>query len=63
MEIILGLLLAGLAITLLDVDNALYMTSVVDHLKPQEQQKAIFWGLLLELAGRLFLLLVFFQPL
>ena len=61
MDFILTLLLAGLAITLLDVDNALYMTSVVDQLKPQQQQKAIFFGLLIELAGRLFLLFFFFN--
>ena len=57
---ILTLLRNGLIVTSLDIDNALYMTSVVDQVKPKKrQQQFIFWGLLVEYVGRLALILFF----
>lgn len=48
----LELLKEGLVVTALDVDNALYMTSMVEQLEPIRQRRAIFWCLLIELLGR-----------
>lgn len=57
---LLALLRNGLVVTSLDIDNALYMTSVVDQVKPKKmQQRLIFWGLLVEYLGRLALILFF----
>jgi predicted tellurium resistance membrane protein TerC len=48
----------SLFVTSLDIDNALYMTSVVDQVKPRtRQQRLIFWGLAVEYLGRLVLIL------
>jgi len=52
----LELLKQGLVVTARDVDNALYMTSMVEQLEPARQRRAIFWGLLIELIGRLALI-------
>lgn len=41
---LLTLLRLSLSVSLLDVDNALYMTSVIDPLPPKKQKKAIRWG-------------------
>lgn len=50
----------GLLVTSLDIDNALYMTSVVDQVKPRKRQQwLIFWGLVVEYLGRLVLILFF----
>ena len=56
---LLELLKQGLVVTALDVDNALYMTSMVEQLEPARQRRAIFWGLLIELIGRLALIALF----
>ncbi len=53
------LLWLGLSTTLLDVDNALYMTSAIDQLPSDEQKRAIRWGLLIEFFARLGLVLIF----
>lgn len=51
----------SLLVTSLDIDNAMYVTSVVDQVTPRKQQKAlIFWGLAIEYLARL-LLILFFQ--
>ena len=47
MQYLLELVKLGAATTLLDVDNALYMTAAIEPLPPEKQKKAIFWGLLL----------------
>ena len=49
----------GISVTLLDVDNALYMTSAIEALPADEQRKAIRWGLLIEFFARLGLVLIF----
>lgn len=59
MQHLLELLKLGATTTLLDVDNALYMTSAVDPLPAEKQKKAIFWGILLELVGRIVLIIIF----
>ena len=56
---LLTLLRLGFSTTLLDVDNALYMTSAVDPLPREVQRKAIFWGLVIEFLGRLGLVVLF----
>ncbi len=56
---LLTLLRLGFSTTLLDVDNALYMTSAVDPLPHEVQRKAIFWGLVIEFIGRLGLVIIF----
>jgi predicted tellurium resistance membrane protein TerC len=56
---LISLLIQGLTTTALDVDNALYMTSMVESLEPDKQRRAIFWGLFLELLGRLGLIAIF----
>ena len=51
----------SLLVTSLDIDNAMYATSVVDQVKPRKRQKRlIFWSLAIEYLGRL-LLIFFFQ--
>lgn len=51
----------SLLVTSLDIDNAMYITSVVDQVTPRKRQKAlIFWGLIIEYLARL-LLIFFFQ--
>jgi predicted tellurium resistance membrane protein TerC len=61
MASLLTLLRNSLLVTSLDLDNALYMTSVVDQVTPRKkQQQLIFWGLIIEYLGRL-LLILFFQ--
>jgi predicted tellurium resistance membrane protein TerC len=59
MQYLLELVKLGAATTLLDVDNALYMTAAIEPLPPEKQKKAIFWGLLLEFSARILLVLVF----
>jgi predicted tellurium resistance membrane protein TerC len=49
----------GATTTLLDVDNALYMTAAIDPLPAEKQKKAIFWGLIIEFFARI-LLVIFF---
>jgi predicted tellurium resistance membrane protein TerC len=44
---------------LLDVDNALYMTSAVDPVPPEQQKRAIFWGLVIEFFVRIALVILF----
>jgi predicted tellurium resistance membrane protein TerC len=56
---LLTLLRLSLSVSLLDVDNALYMTSVIDQLPPEKQKKAIRWGLVIEFIARLGMVLVF----
>jgi len=55
----LDMLRLGATTTLLDVDNALYMTAAIDPLPAEKQKKAIFWGLVIEFFARL-LLVIFF---
>ena len=50
------LLRQSLFITLLDVDNAIYMTSIVEGLPRQKHRQAIAWGIFSELAGRIILI-------
>lgn len=51
----------SLLVTSLDIDNAMYVTSVVDQVTPRKQQKVlIFWSLFIEYLARL-LLILFFQ--
>jgi predicted tellurium resistance membrane protein TerC len=59
LEQLLTLLRLGVSTTLLDVDNALYMTATVDPLSPEEQKRAIRWGLFIEFLARLGLVVVF----
>ncbi len=59
MELLLTLLRLGVSTTLLDVDNALYMTAAVDLLSPEEQKRAIRWGLFIEFLARLGLVIIF----
>lgn len=55
---IIGLLGKGVGSTGLDVDNALYMTSMTGAVKHEEQDKLIFWGIAAEFIGRVALLAV-----
>ena len=43
----------GILSTLLDVDNAIYMTSRIKNLSFKQQRQAIIWGLLVEFIGRI----------
>jgi predicted tellurium resistance membrane protein TerC len=56
---LLTLFRLSLSVSLLDVDNALYMTSVIDQLPPEKQKKAIRWGLVIEFLARLGMVFVF----
>jgi predicted tellurium resistance membrane protein TerC len=56
---LLDMLRLGLTTTLLDVDNALYMTSAIDPLPAEKQKKAIFWGLVIEFFARIVLVIIF----
>lgn len=49
----ISLFMSGLATTSLDVDNALYMTSMAQAVDPKDQNRLINWGLLVEFLGRL----------
>lgn len=53
---IIGILGKGVGSTGLDVDNALYMTSMSGAVKPEEQDKLIFWGIVAEFIGRVAML-------
>jgi predicted tellurium resistance membrane protein TerC len=55
---IIGLLGKGIGSTGLDVDNALYMTSMTGAVKQEEQDKLIFWGIAAEFIGRVILLAI-----
>ena len=59
MEQLLRLLGLSATTALLDVDNALYMTSAVDPLPPEKQKRAIFWGLGIEFFVRIGLVILF----
>ena len=50
------LLKQGILATLLDVDNAVYMTSRLENLQKRKQQQVINWGLLTEFIGRIILI-------
>ena len=50
---LLILLRQGILSTLLDVDNAIYMTSRIKNLSFKQQRQAIIWGLLTEFIGRI----------
>ncbi len=58
---LLTLLQQGILATLLDVDNAVYMTSAIEHLPFRKQQQAIMWGLFAEFAGRIGLISLFYS--
>ncbi len=53
---LLILLQQGILSTLLDVDNAVYMTSRIKNLSFKKQRQAIIWGLLMEFIGRIALI-------
>ena len=53
---LLILLKQGILSTLLDVDNAVYMTSRIKNLSFKQQRQAIIWGLLIEFIGRITLI-------
>jgi len=59
MQYLLELVRLGGMTTLLDVDNALYMTAAIEPLPQEKQKKAIFWGLVIEFATRILLVLIF----
>jgi predicted tellurium resistance membrane protein TerC len=59
MDQLLGLLSLSATTALLDVDNALYMTSAVDPLPREQQKRAIFWGLVIEFLARIVLVILF----
>ena len=56
---LLDMLRLGATTTLLDVDNALYMTAAIDPLPAEKQKKAIFWGLVIEFFARIGLVIIF----
>jgi predicted tellurium resistance membrane protein TerC len=60
MSQLLALLVQGLIGSAFDIDNALYMTSVLQTVRPERQRTLIAWGLLVELIAR-FLLVAFFR--
>jgi predicted tellurium resistance membrane protein TerC len=59
MQYLLELIRLGGMTTLLDVDNALYMTAAIEPLSKEKQKRAIFWGLVIEFAARILLVLIF----
>jgi predicted tellurium resistance membrane protein TerC len=56
---LLTLLRDGIYITSLDVDNAIYTTSAIEHLPRKAQRKAIFLAILIEFLARLVLIALF----
>ena len=58
MTLIFDLLRAGLLVTALDIDNALYMTAVVDNVSEKQQKRVVRLGLLAEFIGRLTLIFI-----
>ena len=58
---LLNLLQQAIVVTLLDADNAVYMTSAIEHLPLRKQKQAIMWGLLAEFAGRITLVGLFYS--
>ena len=58
---LLNLLQKAMVVTLLDADNAVYMTSAIKHLPFRKQKQAIMWGLLAEFAGRIALVGLFYS--
>jgi len=56
---LLTLLQLSISVTLLDVDNALYMTSAVDQLSSEHKKRAIRLGLLIEFLARMVMVLTF----
>jgi predicted tellurium resistance membrane protein TerC len=59
MSQLLALLVQGLIGSAFDIDNALYMTSVLQTVRPERQRRLIAWGLLVELMARLLLVALF----
>jgi predicted tellurium resistance membrane protein TerC len=59
MSQLLTLLQQSVFITTIDLDNATYTTSAIQHLKPEKQQSAIFWATTIEFIGRLLLTSIF----
>ena len=58
---LLNLLQKAIVITLLDADNAVYMTSAIKRLPFRKQKQAIVWGLLAEFFGRIALVVLFYS--
>ena len=58
---ILSVLQKGVVATLLDVDNAIYMTSAIERLPYSHRRQFIVWGLLAEFVGRITLIHFFFS--
>ena len=58
LEQLIHLMWLGLITTSLDVDNAVYMTSVVQTRPQSQQRRLITWGLIAEYIGRLLLIMV-----
>jgi predicted tellurium resistance membrane protein TerC len=59
MSQLLALLVQGLVGSAFDIDNALYMTSVLQTVRPERQRRLIAWGLLIELIARFLLVALF----
>lgn len=53
MTLLFDLLRAGVLVTALDIDNALYMTAVVDNVPEPRQNRVVLFALLAEFVGRL----------
>ena len=51
----------GIMATLLDVDNAVYMTSTIEDLQLRKKRLAIMWGILIEFLGRMVLISLFYS--
>lgn len=58
---LLTLLQQGIMATLLDVDNAVYMTSTIEDLQLRKKRLAIMWGILTEFLGRMLLIGLFYS--
>ena len=58
---ILNLLKKGGVATLLDIDNAIYMTSAIERLPYSQRRKFVVWGLFAEFVGRIVLIHFFFS--
>jgi predicted tellurium resistance membrane protein TerC len=59
MELILFVVVEGLLFTSIDLDNAMYITSVISNLPGRRRGAVIAGALLLEFVGRLGLILLF----
>lgn len=58
--LLIDLLWAGVLVTALDIDNALYMTAVVDNVPERRQNRVVLFGLLAEFIGRLGMIMLIF---